>query len=34
MVHNGIQGMFVGAVVLAIGYQLLMGWISEMAHTD
>lgn len=29
MVHNGIQGMFVGAVVLAIGYQLLMGWISE-----
>lgn len=31
MVHNGIQGMFVGAVVLAIGYQLLMGWISEGA---
>lgn len=29
MVSGGIQGMFVGAVVLAIGYQLLMGWIYD-----
>lgn len=34
MVHNGIQGMFVGAVVLAIGYQLLMGWIGESANHE
>ena len=34
MVHNGIQGMFVGAVVLAIGYQLLMRWIGEGASQE
>ena len=29
MVSGGIIGLFIGAVVLAIGYQLFMGWVAE-----
>lgn len=29
MITSGVQGMFVGAAVLAIGYQVLMGWLHE-----
>ncbi len=29
MITSGVQGMFIGAAVLAIGYQILMGWIHE-----
>ncbi len=31
MMHSGIRGLFVGAVVLAIGHQLLTSWIEEAA---
>ena len=29
MVSGGIIGLFVGAVVLAVGYQLFMDWVAE-----
>jgi predicted PurR-regulated permease PerM len=29
MVTNGVIGLFVGAVVLAVGYQLLMEWVDQ-----
>ena len=29
MVTDGIIGMFVGAVLLAVGYQIFMDWVSE-----
>lgn len=29
MVSNGILGMFLGATLLALGYQLFMGWVKE-----
>ena len=29
MAGGGIQGMFVGAVLLALGYQIFMGWVDE-----
>ena len=25
---SGIQGMFVGATVLTLGYQIFMGWVA------
>ena len=28
MAADGIQGMFVGAVLLALGYQIFTGWVS------
>jgi predicted PurR-regulated permease PerM len=28
-IHDGIVGLFVGAVVLALGYRLLMAWLEE-----
>jgi len=33
MITSGVQGMFIGAAVLAIGYQILMGWIAEGAES-
>ena len=29
MAVAGIQGMFVGAVLLALGYQIFMGWVDD-----
>ncbi len=29
MVYAGIIGLFIGAVVLAVGYQLFMAWVAE-----
>ncbi len=29
MAATGIVGMFVGATLLALAYQLFMGWVSE-----
>jgi len=29
MLLSGIIGLFVGAVVLALGYELLMDWLSH-----
>ena len=29
MVSGGIIGLFVGAVLLAVGYQIFMGWVAE-----
>jgi predicted PurR-regulated permease PerM len=28
MAAAGIHGMFVGAVLLALGYQIFMGWVA------
>lgn len=30
MVSGGMIGLFVGAVLLSVGYQLLMGWVDEL----
>jgi predicted PurR-regulated permease PerM len=30
MVGGGIVGLFVGAVLLAVGYQLFMDWVDEV----
>jgi len=29
MVTSGIIGLFIGAVMLAVGYQIFMGWVDE-----
>jgi len=29
MIHAGIIGLFVGAVVLALGYELFNAWLKE-----
>ena len=29
MAIAGILGMFVGAVLLALGYQIFMGWVAD-----
>jgi len=34
MATAGILGMFVGAVLLALGYQIFMGWVAADAATD
>lgn len=34
MVTGGILGMFVGATLLALGYQIFMGWVAESAVAD
>ena len=31
MVMSGIIGLFVGAVVLAVAYQLMMAWLEQDA---
>ena len=34
MLAFGIIGLFVGAVVLAVGYELLNSWINEPADQE
>lgn len=34
MVAGGFVGLFIGAVVLAIGYRILMRWINEADDPD
>lgn len=34
MVSNGILGMFLGATLLALGYQIFMGWVAEHEHLE
>ena len=34
MILSGIIGLFVGAVVLALGYELMMDWLSHTSNTD
>jgi len=34
MVSGGIVGLFVGAVILAVGYQLFMDWVNEGQQAD
>ena len=29
MIASGIIGLFVGAIVLALGYELFMAWLNE-----
>jgi predicted PurR-regulated permease PerM len=29
MIHSGIVGLFLGAVILALGYKLLLAWLAE-----
>jgi predicted PurR-regulated permease PerM len=29
MASNGIVGLFIGAVLLAVGYKILMGWVAQ-----
>ena len=33
MVSSGILGMFVGATLLALGYQIFMGWVGTNPDT-
>jgi predicted PurR-regulated permease PerM len=34
MASGGILGMFVGATLLALGYQIFMGWIATSPNSD
>ncbi len=34
MVSGGIVGMFVGAALLAVGYQVFMDWIDNAEKDD
>jgi predicted PurR-regulated permease PerM len=34
MVSGGIVGMFIGAVVLAVGYQIFLEWLGAAETTD
>ena len=34
MVSAGIVGLFVGAVILAVGYQLFMDWVNGGAGSE
>ncbi|MCB1774697.1 MAG: AI-2E family transporter [Gammaproteobacteria bacterium] len=34
MISGGIIGLFVGAVILAVGYQLFMDWVDEGQNAD
>ena len=34
MATAGILGMFVGATLLALGYQLFMGWVAANRHVE
>ncbi|MFT7287574.1 MAG: putative PurR-regulated permease PerM [Halieaceae bacterium] len=34
MVGAGIVGLFVGAVVLSVGYELFMGWVDQVPPAD
>ena len=34
MAHSGILGLFVGATLLTLGYQILMDWVQQSSTTD
>lgn len=34
MASAGILGMFIGAIFLALGYQIFMGWVKEVPATE
>ena len=34
MAAAGILGMFVGATLLALGYQIFMGWVAAKSETQ
>ena len=34
MAAAGILGMFVGATLLTLGYQIFMGWVAANPHTE
>jgi predicted PurR-regulated permease PerM len=34
MAGGGILGMFVGATLLALGYQIFMGWVATNPESD
>ena len=34
MAAGGILGMFVGATLLALGYQIFMGWVADNPDAD
>jgi predicted PurR-regulated permease PerM len=34
MVAAGLLGMFLGAVMLALGYQIFMGWVAQLDPTE
>lgn len=34
MVTNGIIGLFIGPVILAVGYELFMGWVHQPGTVD
>jgi predicted PurR-regulated permease PerM len=34
MLLSGIIGLFVGAVVLALGYELMMDWLSHTPENE
>ena len=34
MAHSGILGMFVGATLLALGYQIFMGWVAARGSAE
>jgi predicted PurR-regulated permease PerM len=34
MVTGGVIGLFIGPVVLAVGYQLFWQWVEDQPHID
>ena len=34
MVYSGLIGLFLGAVILAIGYQIFMNWVDQDQNND
>jgi predicted PurR-regulated permease PerM len=34
MISGGIIGLFIGAVLLAVGYQIFMDWVADQNHAD
>ena len=34
MMHSGIVGLFIGAVILALGYQLMVAWMEDGTDPD
>jgi predicted PurR-regulated permease PerM len=34
MLMSGIIGLFVGAVVLAIGYELMIDWLDQIPESE
>jgi predicted PurR-regulated permease PerM len=34
MATTGILGMFIGATLLALGYQIFMGWVAKNPESE